>query len=133
MEVVGGIYNLQPLHICWLSMAHRTIRWCTGQGTIHCPVPATSADRWGLERLTIEVFCPLAPPDSPVAHHTCPVRFDFAALTSDLHIVHLFTIHHNRPLAYPTVAPLAHRTCLVHTGHVWCTPDSLVNYSGALP
>jgi hypothetical protein len=27
---------------------------------------ATSADRWGLELLTIEVFCLLAAPDSPV-------------------------------------------------------------------
>ena len=56
---------------------------CTEHGTVHCPVPATSADRWGLERLTVEVFCPLAAPDSPVAHRTCPVRSDFAALTSD--------------------------------------------------
>jgi hypothetical protein len=26
-------------------------------------VPATLADRWGLERLTVEVSCPLAAPD----------------------------------------------------------------------
>jgi hypothetical protein len=66
MEVVGGIYSLQPLPSRWLSMAHRTVQWCTGQGTVHCSVPATSAHRWGLELLTVEVFCPLAAPDSPV-------------------------------------------------------------------
>jgi hypothetical protein len=30
-----GIYSLQPLPSRWLSMAHRTVRWCTGQGTVH--------------------------------------------------------------------------------------------------
>jgi hypothetical protein len=58
-------------------MAHRTVRWYTGHDTVHCPMPATLADRWGLGRLTIEVLCPLVAPDSPV-------RSDFAALTSDL-------------------------------------------------
>jgi hypothetical protein len=42
----------------------------TGHSTIHCPVRATSADRWGLELLTVEVVCPLAAPDIPVAHRT---------------------------------------------------------------
>jgi hypothetical protein len=49
-------------------MAHQIVRWCTGHDNVHYPVPATSADHWGLEQLTIEVFCPLAAPDSPVAH-----------------------------------------------------------------
>jgi hypothetical protein len=97
-------------------MAHRTVRWCTGQGTVHCPVPATSADHWGLEQLTVGVFCPLAAPDSPVAHRTCLVRSDFIALTSDLCTVHLFIVHRSQPLAQLTVDPLAHRTCPVHTG-----------------
>jgi hypothetical protein len=44
-------------------------------------VRATSANRWGLELLTIEVICPLAASDSPV-------RSDFAVLTSDFCIVH---------------------------------------------
>ena len=71
-----GIYS--PNHYssrCW--------RWRTGQDTVQCPVRATSAARWGLERLTVEALCPVAAPDSPVAHRTCPVRSDFAALTSD--------------------------------------------------
>jgi hypothetical protein len=38
----------------------------TGHSTVHCPVSATSADRWGLELLPVEVFCLLAAPDSPV-------------------------------------------------------------------
>jgi hypothetical protein len=65
-------------------------RWHTGQGTVHCPVPATSADRWGLELLTVEVFCLLAALDSPVAHQTYLVRSDFGALTSALCA---FTVH----------------------------------------
>jgi hypothetical protein len=63
MEVVGGIYSLQPLPSHWLSMAHRTVWWCTGHGTIHCPMRATPAARWGLERLTVEVLCLLAASD----------------------------------------------------------------------
>jgi hypothetical protein len=52
----------------WLlcRWAHRTVRWCTGHSTVHCPVHATSADRWCLEWLTIEVVCPFPAPDSPV-------------------------------------------------------------------
>jgi hypothetical protein len=92
MEVVGGIYSLQPLPSRWLSMAHRTGWWCTGHGTVHCPVRATSATRWGLERLTVEVLCLLPAPDSPVAHRTCPVRSDFAALTFDFCAVHFYCL-----------------------------------------
>jgi hypothetical protein len=69
-------------------MAHWTVRWCTGDDSVHCPVPATSAERWGLERLTVEVFCLLATSDSPVCS-------DFATLTS---VVCAFTVHHSRPL-----------------------------------
>jgi hypothetical protein len=50
---------------CW--WAYRTVWWCTGYCTVHFPVCATSADRWGLELLTVEVFCLIAAPDSPVA------------------------------------------------------------------
>jgi hypothetical protein len=64
-------------------MAHQTVRWCTGQGTVHCPVRATSAHRWGLERLTVEVLCLLAAPDTPMCS-------DFAALTSNLSTVHFY-------------------------------------------
>jgi hypothetical protein len=59
-------------------MAHRTVRWCIGQDTVQFPVRATSATRWGLEQLTVEALCPVAAPDSPVAHQTCLVRSDFA-------------------------------------------------------
>jgi hypothetical protein len=88
-------------------MAHLTVRWCTGHSTVHCPVSAT-ADRWGLERLTVEVLCPLAALDSPVCS-------DFAALTTEL-----CTVHSNRPLD-------AVDRCSVGS------PDSPVNYSGATP
>jgi hypothetical protein len=69
-----GIYS--PNHY-----SSRCCRCHTGHDIVHCLVPATSADRWGLERLTVEVTCPLAAPDSPVYS-------DFVALTSDLHTVH---------------------------------------------
>jgi hypothetical protein len=84
MEMVGGIYSLQPLLSRWLTLmllAHWTVWWCTGHDTVHYSVSATSADRWGLELLTVEVFYPLAAPDSPV-------RSDFAVLTSDFYSVH---------------------------------------------
>jgi hypothetical protein len=60
------------LAISWLCYrrAHRTVQWRTGHDIVHCPVRATSADRWGLERLTIEVLCPLVALDSSVAHRT---------------------------------------------------------------
>jgi hypothetical protein len=63
----------------------------------------------GLEWLTVEVHCPLGAPDSPVC-------FDFAALTSDLHIVHYSSDITVDRWVQLTVAPLAHRTCPVHTG-----------------
>jgi hypothetical protein len=72
--------------------------WHTGHGTVQCPVCATLAARWGLERLTVEVFCLLAAPDSLVAHQTCPVRSDFAAITSNFCNVR-FYCSHNRPLS----------------------------------
>jgi hypothetical protein len=89
-------------------MAHLTVRWCTGQSTVHYPVSAMSADRWGLEQLTVEVLCPLAALDSPVCS-------DFAALTTEL-----CTVHSSRPL--DTVD-----RCSVDSS------DSPVNYSGATP
>jgi hypothetical protein len=64
----------------WLGVfiAPTTILAVAVDGAPDSPVRATSAHRWGSERLTFEVFCPLAAPDSPVAHRTCPVRSDFA-------------------------------------------------------
>jgi hypothetical protein len=48
----------------------------TGQSTFHCPVRATSVDRWGLELLTVEVVYPYGAPDSParsdIADCLCP-------------------------------------------------------------
>jgi hypothetical protein len=65
----GWVVFIAPTTILvLLSMAHRTVRWCTGHGNVHCPVRATSVDRYSLERLTVEVICPLAAPDSLVTH-----------------------------------------------------------------
>jgi hypothetical protein len=69
-EVVGGIFILQPLPSHWLFLLL--------MGTPDSPMHATSARRWGLERLTVGVLCPVVAPDSPVPHRTCPVLFDFA-------------------------------------------------------
>jgi hypothetical protein len=87
-------------------MAHQAIWWCTGHGIVQCLVRVTSAARWGLEQLTVEVLCLVAAPNSPVAHRTCPVRPDIAALTSDRA---LFTFAVDC-CAQVTVALLAHRT-----------------------
>jgi hypothetical protein len=84
----GGIYSPNHYSSRCCRWAHQTVWWCTGHDTIHCPVPAMSTDRWGLERLTVEVPCPLAALDSPV-------RSDFVALTS---ILCTFTVHRSRPL-----------------------------------
>jgi hypothetical protein len=52
----------------WLGVfiASTTVPAVAVVGTPDSPVSATSADRWGLELLTVEVFCLLAAPDSPV-------------------------------------------------------------------
>jgi hypothetical protein len=122
MVVVGGIYSPNHYSNRCCRWAHRTVQWCTGHGTVHCPVHATSADRWGLERLFVEVLCPLAAPDSPVAHRTvrCVLTLQFWLLTSAL-----TTIHCSPELTIGRSWPLLHWL----TGHVWCTLDSPVNYS----
>jgi hypothetical protein len=66
-----------------------------------------SADRWGLERLTVEVLCPLAAPDSSM-------RSDFAAVTSNLRIVHYSSHIAVNRWAQLAVVPLARRTCPMH-------------------
>jgi hypothetical protein len=69
---------------------------------------ATLATRWGLERLTVEVLCPLVTLNSPVCS-------DFAALTSDLCTIHCSSHIAVDRWLHLAVAPLAHRTCPVHT------------------
>jgi hypothetical protein len=71
-------------------------------------VRATSVDRWGLERLTVEVLCPLVAPVSPV-------HSDFTVLTSDLRTVNCSSDIAVDRWAQLIVAPLAHWTCPVHT------------------
>jgi hypothetical protein len=72
---LGGIYSPNHYSSRCCRWAHRTVQWCTRHGNVYCPVPATSADRWDLERLTVEVLCPLATPDSLMCFH-------FTGLTS---------------------------------------------------
>jgi hypothetical protein len=107
-----GIYSPNHYSIRCCRWAHRTVRWCTVHDTVNYPVPATSVDRWGLERLAIEVFCPLVAPDSPVH--------------SDFSLAHylLFTAV-DRLRSWPLLRWL--------TGLVRCTLYSPVNYSGATP
>jgi hypothetical protein len=102
--------------------AHRTVRWCTRQGIVHCLVHAISAHRWGLEWLTIGVLCPVVAPDSPVPYRTCPVRSDFTAWHLTLHCTLLLSTVDAR---LPLLRWL--------TGHVRCTPYSPVNYRGTRP
>jgi hypothetical protein len=106
----------------WCRWAHRTVRWCTGQGTVHCLVCATSArplgfgavDRWNPLSCSCTGQSDATPDMSDV--------FWLSALTSDLHYSLLqSTIGARLPLLRWL------------TGHVRCTPDNPVNYSGALP
>jgi hypothetical protein len=113
-EVVGGIYSIQPLPSRWLFLL--------SMGTPDILVHATSARRWGLERLTVGVLCPVVAPDSPVSHRTCPVLSNFATWHLTLHCTLLqSTIDRRLPLLRWL------------TGQVRCTPDSPVNYSEACP
>jgi hypothetical protein len=98
-------------------MAHQTIQWCTGNGNVHYWALATSADRWGLERLTVEVHCPLGAPDSPVCS-------DFVVLISALTTVHC---------SPQSIVGRSWSLLRWLTGYVRCTLDSPVNYSGATP
>jgi hypothetical protein len=67
-----GIYSPNHYSSCWLT----TLSMDTPDSPVvqhsivHCPVSATSADHWGLELLTVEVFCPSAAPENSVAHRT---------------------------------------------------------------
>jgi hypothetical protein len=79
-------------------IAPTTILVVAVDGAPDSPVRAMSAARWGLERLTVTVLCPVVVPDSPVAHRICPVRSDFAALTSDFCIMR-FYCSRSRPLS----------------------------------
>jgi hypothetical protein len=83
-----------------------------------------SAVRWGLEWLSIEVLCLLAASDSLVAHRTCLVRSDFAALTSDFCTVRFLLFTQSTIGAFD-------RCSVGSPDTVWCTPNSPVNYSGA--
>jgi hypothetical protein len=110
--------------VCW-RWAHWTVRWRTEQSlfTVRCAPRQRTC--WGLELLTVGTLCLFAAPDSPVAHRI--VRWP---LTSALWLLR-GTVCHYRLLqstvgAQGVIAPLDHRT-------VRCTPDSLVNYSGARP
>jgi hypothetical protein len=99
----------------------------TGQSGAHrtCPVPQPRHPiRWGWSWSTVGGFCPHVAPDSPV--HTGQSGASLI-LCSDFCRVYcsaLFTVRVDR-WAQMTVAPLAHRT-------VRCTPDSPVNFSGAV-
>jgi hypothetical protein len=99
------------------SVVHRT--WhCSVSGACHisCPMGFGVVDSWS----------PLSCSCTPATHRTCPVRPDIAALTSDcaLFIFTLFTAVYRWHI-WPLLRWL--------TRHVWCTPDSPVNYSGARP
>ena len=104
---------------CW-RWAHRTVR-CTpdmsgAPAMTSYPLRLELVDRWRL--------CPHVAPDSPV--HTGQSGASLI-LCSDFCRVYcsaLFTVRVDR-WAQMTVAPLAHRT-------VRCTPDSPVNFSGAV-
>jgi hypothetical protein len=120
---LGGIYSLQPLPSRWLSLlamgtpdspvVHQTT-------TVHCPVRAMSARplefgaTWSLE--------PLSYSSSGQSGATPNMSGVLWLLCSELWRA-LFTLE----------SAVGARLSLLRwlTGHVRCTPDSLVNYSGA--
>jgi hypothetical protein len=112
MEMVGGIYSLQPLPSRWLTllamgtpdspMVHQTSLF-----TVWC-VPRQRTC-WGLELVDRWNPCPVAAPDSPMPHRTYPVTSDFCRA--------LFTIVH---FCSRSLAPVSRCSA--------CSPDM----SGAL-
>jgi hypothetical protein len=113
MEVVGGIYNLQPLRSRWLTLlsmgtldspvVHRTL-YCSLFGECHVsrPLGFEAIDRWSLlSSCSTEQFG--GTPDSPV-------RSDFAVLTSDFYSADCAAASTVDCWAKLTIAPLAHRT-----------------------
>jgi hypothetical protein len=110
---LGGIYSPNHYSSRCCRWAHWTVRWCTGHCTVHCPVRATSADRWGLDLLTIEAFCPLAAPDSLVAHRT-----DRCVLTSDFCCADCAAVSTIDRWEKLIIASLAHQTVR------WCIGQS---------
>jgi hypothetical protein len=96
---------------CW-RWAHRTVRWRTRHVlfTVQC-APRQHA-HWGLECSIVGTVCPVAAPDSLVLHQTCAVRSDFSALSSNVHC----SLLADDCWRQVTIAPLAHRTCPMHTG-----------------
>jgi hypothetical protein len=115
--VVGGIYSLQPLPSRWLFLlsmgtldspvVHRT-EHCSLSGACHVSTPLGfgAVDRWS------PLSCSFtgqsgATPDMSGAFWLHSLTSEFA----------LYTFAVDR-WAQVTVAPLDHRTCPVHTGHV---------------
>jgi hypothetical protein len=110
-----GIYSLQPLPSHWLSLlsigtsdspvVHRTGH-CSLSGACHVsgPLAFGAVDRWN----PLSCSCTGqsgATPDMSGAFWLCSLTSDFALYT--------FAVDH---WAQVTVAPLAHRTCPMHTG-----------------
>jgi hypothetical protein len=122
MEVVGVfIASNHFLAVGWVCYrrVHRTGH-CSLSGACHVSTSLGFGvvDRWS------PLSCRCTGQSGGMVHRTCPVHSDFAAwhLTSALCA---FTV--------PAVDRWAPRLPLLYwlTGYVWCTQDSLVNYSGA--
>jgi hypothetical protein len=106
MEVVGGIYSPNQHSSCWLfclSMGTRDSPVRTRHSIVHCPVRATSVDRWGLELLNAEIVYPFGAPNSLV-------RPDVADCLLTSNASDCCTVDRSGPLVESTVAPWAHRT-----------------------
>jgi hypothetical protein len=119
-EVVGGVFIasnhfLAVDYFCW-RWAHRTVRWCTGQPlfTVRCVLRQHA--RWGLEWLDRWNSCPIAALDMSGVLWLRYSDLSRALFTT----VHLLADDRWRRL--PLLRWL--------TGHVRCTPDSPMNYSG---
>jgi hypothetical protein len=111
---------------CFCSRwAHQIVRWRTGQ-TVHCPVRATSVRplgfgaSWSLEVLSCSC--------TGQSGHRCHTRHVRWPLTSLLWLLSR-TVHHCSLLQSTVDVQWSLLRWL--TVHVRCTPDNLMNYSGA--
>jgi hypothetical protein len=131
-EVIGGVFIASNhfLDVGWVYWwwAHRTVRWHARHVLFTGRCAPRQHARWGLERIDRWSRCPVAAPDSPVPHRTCPVTSDFAALNLP-RTIRVIVCFCRRPLRHCTSYSLLRWL----TEHVQCTPNSSVNYSGAHP
>jgi hypothetical protein len=125
----GGIYSLQPLPRCWLTLlltgapdspvVHRTWLYSlSGACHVSSLLGFGAVDRWS-HLSSCGIRQPGGTPDSPMCS-------DFVALTSNFCTAHFY-------FSRQAIVDRSRSLFCWHIGHVRCTSDSPVNYSEAPP